>query len=86
MKSHAQMFNDLFCELTPRLRREAYVFARMKQRGTNFSKIAKDNGLGSWYLSACTRGVFKLSRECRHALEKDLEIDLEPFMLEGEQY
>lgn len=74
-----------FEAMTPKLRRWAFISAKMAEKKKNFSDIARPNGRPSaWFISSCAQGDRPMTARVIKALEAELSIDLSPFTLPGE--
>lgn len=80
MNSQAHNVQDLFCRLPERRRREAYVAMAMISKGITFADLGRDYGYTPWYINGQVKGEFPMTHQVRRLLEKELEIDLEPFL------
>lgn len=70
-----------FEAMPPKLRRWAFISAKMAEKKKNFSDIARPNGRPSaWFISACAQGDRPMTARVIKALEAELSIDLSPFV------
>lgn len=70
-----------FEAMPPKLRRWAFISAKMAERGKSFSDIARPNGRPSaWFISACAQGNRAMTARVIKALEAELNVDLSPFI------
>lgn len=79
-------FLDLIRSLTIKQRRELFILGKMMQHGTSYTKIANNHGLSVWFVSACARGKYRMSKACRRALESDLDMSLAEFYDKEEKF
>ena len=74
-----------FEAMTPKMRRWAFISAKMAEKKKSFSDIARPNGRPSaWFISSCAQGDRAMTPRVITALEAELSIDLSPFVLPGE--
>ena len=66
--------------MTPRLRRWAFIAAKMAEHKQTFTGMAKRHRMTGWYLGACAQGKGNLTPKAVKALEADLKICLLPFL------
>ena len=70
--------------MEPKIRRWAFIAAKMAERRQTFAAMAKRHGMSTWYLAACAHGKYPMTTRAIKALESDLSMSLSPFLSEGE--
>ena len=76
----------VFEDMEPRIRRWAFIAAKMAEHQQTFKAIGTRHRLSSWYIGAAAQGRENMTPRIIHALEKDLRIDLGPFLSPDEVY
>ena len=66
--------------MTPAQRREWFILIKMGEKGKTYREMAAKHRVSPWYLSASVAGKYALSPRIVNILEKDLDIDLVPFL------
>lgn len=69
-----------FEEMTPLMRRWAFIAAKMAEKEKDFNDMAAAEGITGWYVGAAAQGRTALTPRVIKALEKGLDIDLSPFL------
>ena len=70
----------VFEEMTPLMRRWAFISAKMAEKKKDFKDIGAEAGITGWYVGAAAQGRTALTPSVISALEKSLDIDLSPFL------
>ncbi len=70
--------------MTPAQRREWFILIKMAEKSKTYREMAAKHRVSAWYLSASVAGKYAMSGRVVHILEKDLEIDLVPFLSPAE--
>jgi len=75
-------WQEIFAQFTPKQRRWAFIAVKMAEHKKNFTDIGKRHRITPWYVGACAQGKpgYNLGPPVIAALEKDLDIDLSPFL------
>lgn len=70
-----------FDGMVPKMRRWAFIAAKMAEKKKSFSDVARPNGRPSaWFISSCAQGNRAMTARVVKALEVELDIDLSPFL------
>lgn len=70
-----------FEQMDPKIRRWAFISAKMAEKHKTFSDISRPNGRPtSWFISAAAQGKENMTERVVKALEVELDIDLTPFL------
>lgn len=72
-------------ELTPQQRMTAYIEMVMRLKGVTAAAVAKKHRLSRYYVSASITGKKKMGARVQCALEEDLGIELDEFVVEIEK-
>lgn len=67
-------------DMTPAQRREWFILIKMAEKGKSYREMAAKHRVSPWYLSASVAGKYAMTGRIVRILEKDLEIDLVPFL------
>ena len=70
----------VFEDMTPLMRRWAFISAKMSEKSKDFNEIGAEAGRTGWYVGAAAQGRTALTPSVISALEKSLDIDLSPFL------
>ncbi len=74
----------VFEDMEPKIRRWAFIAAKMAEHQQTFKAIGTRHRISSWYIGAASQGRAPMTPRIISALEKDLRIDLGPFLSPNE--
>ena len=74
----------VFEDMTPLMRRWAFIAAKMAEHKMSFSAMGTRHRLTGTHIASCAQGKVPMSARVAQALESDLKIDLAPFFLPDE--
>ena len=71
---------EAFEAMEPKIRRWAFLAAKMAEHGQTFSGMAKRHRTSTWYLAAAAHGKQAMTRRAVLAFETSLKVNLDPFL------